>query len=84
VGGIDAGRFSSGKRRGWGGALFNGGGKRVNVVAIQSPREEAARGARPAVHDRDSVWLWLFYSTEKTAKADFHCLHFHVEETKIG
>jgi hypothetical protein len=52
---------------------FNGGGggKRVNVVAIQSPTEEVARGARPVAHDRDSMWRWQFCSTEKTAKAGF-------------
>jgi hypothetical protein len=42
VGGIDTGYFGLGKRRGWGGAPFNGGGKRLNVVVIQSPIEEAA------------------------------------------
>jgi hypothetical protein len=76
VGGIDVGRFSPGKRRGWGGAPFNGGGKRVNIVAIQSPREEATRGARLAAHSWDSVWRWQFCSTEKTPKVGFHCLHF--------
>jgi hypothetical protein len=84
VGGIDTSRFSSGKRRGWGGAPFNGGGKRVNVVVIQSPMLEAARGARPAVHGQNSVWRWRFCSTEKTAKVGFHCLRFRVEEMKIG
>jgi hypothetical protein len=53
-------------------------------VAIQSPMEEAARGARLMVHGQNSVWQWRFCSTEKTAKAGFHCLRFHVEEMKIG
>jgi hypothetical protein len=71
VGGIDTDRFGLGKRRGWGEAPFNGGGKRVNVLMIQSPTEEATRGAQPVVHDRDSMWWWRFYSTKKTTKAGF-------------
>jgi hypothetical protein len=55
---------------------FNGGGKRVNVLAIQSPIEEAARGARLVTHDQDSLWRWRFCSTKKTVKAAFQFFMF--------
>jgi hypothetical protein len=82
VRGIDASYFGSGKRRGQSGAPFNGGGNRVNVVAIQSPTEAAARGARPAVHEWYSVWQWRFCSTEKTTKASFIIYAFTYRKRK--
>jgi hypothetical protein len=55
VGGIDTGHFGSRKRRGWGGVPFNGRGKRLNVVAIQSPIElvtKVHRGGSDGVGQR--------------------------------
>jgi hypothetical protein len=58
------------------GAPFNGGEKRGNVVAIQSPIEEAARVARPVTHGQESTWRWRFCSMTKTVKAAFRFFTF--------
>jgi hypothetical protein len=79
VGGIDVGRFGSGKSRGWGGEPFNGGGKRVNVMVTQSPTEEAGKGSRPEFRVAVAVLL-----NGEDNKGRFHCLCFCVEEAEIG